>query len=252
MSCANAGTYAKRLATNKKLQLWLQHVSRKERDIHWYSESHVCLWSCQKHGDLLLTMFHPYEKNDDFSARGGIFWCAERVGSIQAHRATSRGTRRSADLSEIWSRKLCDRILGSILWILPIWFSAPPFSIRRIKRKSCGKRCRFVWFPNSRVVDRIWIAFMVISCNVIRLISIIDPEIWQKNKSPQITRMNTDERTSVYTANVLCQDNWRQLDSRSARLATESYIYLSITLIAHYTYSMCLQVNVFQNQNTNR
>ena len=67
--------------------------------------------------------------------------------------------------------------------------------------------------------------------------------------------MNTDERTSVYTANVLCQDNWRQLDSRSARLATESYIYLSITLIAHYTYiacaykSMCFKIKIQIDKN---
>lgn len=43
----------------------------------------ICCWRC-----FILTkkttIFH------DFSARGGIFWCAERVGSIQAHRATSR------------------------------------------------------------------------------------------------------------------------------------------------------------------
>lgn len=155
-----------------------------------------------------------------FGVPNGLGWL---YTGPQGHKP---GTRRSADLSEIWSRKLCDRILGSIFEFCPLKFSAPPFSIRRIKRKSCGKRCRFVWFPNSRVVDRIWISFMVISCNVIRLISIIDSEIWQKNKSPQITRMNTDERTSVYTANVLCQDNWRQLDQLD-RQPSRTSIFLS-------------------------
>lgn len=68
-----------------------------------------------------------------FGVPNGLGWL---YTGPQGHKP---GTRRSADLSEIWSRKLCDRILGSIFEFCPFNFPRPRFPSGESRERAVAK-----------------------------------------------------------------------------------------------------------------
>lgn len=90
----------------------------------------ICCWRC-----FILT-----KKTTIFLREAASFGVPNGLGWLytgpQGHKP---GTRRSADLSEIWSRKLCDRILGSIFEFCPFNFPRPRFPSGESRERAVAK-----------------------------------------------------------------------------------------------------------------
>lgn len=88
----------------------------------------LCCWLC-----FILT-----KKNDDFSARGGIFWCAERVG-LALYRPTGPQAGHSKECRSV--RDLVTQTVRSDTWIN---FCLKPFNFLRPRFPSGESRERAV------------------------------------------------------------------------------------------------------------
>ncbi len=196
----------------------LQHISPKERDSSQKSLVRVP----KSNRWFLLHVTSPrfvgwWWWSPLAALAGDFFWCAEWL-ALYRPAGPQAGHSRECDLSEIGHAVLGYLDFFSIL-------CAPPAN----QEKRRGKRCRLIsWFPEWKVG---WP-----NMNFITVISSNFDKRSRNLAKKQVTPKKTNEhRWACICVHSECSVSRELKTARSARLATESYIYLSITLIAHCT-----------------
>ena len=168
-------------------------------------------------------MLHHHVSSDDDDDHLWQLWQATFFGvpngwlytGPQGHKPGTRGS------------AICQRLVTLYLdiWIFFSILCAPPAN----QEKRRGKRCRLIsWFPEWKVGWPNMNFITVISSN-------FDKRSRNLAKKQVTPKKINEHRWACICVHSECSVSRELKTARSARLATESYIYLSITLIAHCT-----------------